>query len=605
MKKRLVNTFLGLVVLSMAITGCSHQSTTDNITVFGQVSKIDGKHITISLIEKKAKDNKELDKKDNSNAGDDESQNGKDDNKDSTEVKKVNPEKLTLTGEEQVIAVSDKTEVEWAKSPGDNKEKKGEKKSDDKESNDKKLNDKKSDNGKLTGEKALNEIKVGDIVTAVLDGAKAKTFIIQSDTSYIGELKKAEAVKAANNGVKAGSVDLTGVIQADGKRETSENESVNSVKENQNVVLVENGGSLNMKNGKLSKAGDTSSVDDSNYTGLNAVFLTTGGSESSISNSEITSASVGANAIFATGEAALIHVNDLKAGTTGDYSRGLYATFGGSVDAEKVDIITSGQHSTPISTGRGGGTVNVTDGTIASSGDASPCIYSTGEITAEGIIGNSAASQILVVEGKNSAVLKKCKLSGAGENGILLYQSSSGDAAEGAAKLKAVDSSLTTTSKGPMFYVTNTQAEVTLENTVLKTPSKVLVKVAGNDTNNWGVKGRNGGNFTLIGVGQVLTGDIVCDKISSIAINLKEKSDLKGTLNEGNKGGHVEIKLDKTSKWELTGDSYVNVITNEDNSCANIQSNGHNIYYDASDAGNSWLSKKTVSLSGGGKLMPK
>lgn len=587
MRKRLIGTVLGLAVLSIIITGCSQQSTTDHITVFGQVAKIDGKHITISLIERDDKN----DKPDGAKA----SHKGNNDVGNGDEVKAVDPNKLALTGEEQVIAVSDNTRVRWAQSAAGSQ--KGKTKSDS--------DKKKGDDSKQTGEQALSEIQEGDIVTAILDGAEAKAVIIQSGAADTGALKSADATKASNNDAAARKVDLTGVIQVDGKRETSENESVDSVNENQNVVLVENGGSLNMKGGKLSKAGDSSSMDDSNYFGLNAVFLTLAGSESSIGGSEITSASDGANAIFATGEDALIHVSDLKIGTTGNYSRGLYTTYGGSVDASNVDVITSGQHSTPISTGRGGGTVSVSKGTIAASGDASPCIYSTGDVTVDHVTGGSQAGQLLIVEGKNSAVLKNCKLSGAGENGILLYQSASGDAAEGAAKVKAVNSSLTTTSKGPMFYITNTQAEATLENTILKSSSKVLVKAAGNDTNNWGTKGHNGGNFTLTGIEQELPGDITCDSISSIAINLKDKSILKGTVNGENRGGHVEIALDKTSKWEVTGDSYVSVITDEDSTCGNIQSNGHKVYYDASDEGNSWLGKKTIALSDGGKLMPK
>ena len=82
---------------------------------------------------------------------------------------------------------------------------------------------------------------------------------------------------------------LNGMLQVDGKSENSESESISTSSENQNAVLVKNGGTLTMTDGKLTKSGNTSSADESNYYGVNAVFATTAGSESSISKSEITS----------------------------------------------------------------------------------------------------------------------------------------------------------------------------------------------------------------------------------------------------------------------------------------------------------------------------
>lgn len=156
-----------------------------------------------------------------------------------------------------------------------------------------------------------------------------------------------------------------------------------------------------------------------------------------------------------------------------------------------------------------------------------------------------------------------------------------------------------------MFYITNTKAEAVLTNTELIYQGKILINAAGNDTNSWGTAGKNGGDITLTGIAQKLQGDIICDEISRVTINLTEQSTLKGTVNGENKGQNVDISLDKDSKWELTGDSYVNVIKNDDSKCSNIQSNGHSIYYDSSNAGNSWLNKKTITLSGGGKLLPR
>ena len=81
---------------------------------------------------------------------------------------------------------------------------------------------------------------------------------------------------------------------------------------------------------------------------------------------------------------------------------------------------------------------------------------------------------------------------------------------------------------GPMFYITNTDAEAVLENTTLEYGSGILVKASGNNTNHWGEEGANGGNFTLNATKQELEGDITCDEISTVALSLADGSSYKG-----------------------------------------------------------------------------
>ncbi|MFR5584833.1 MAG: hypothetical protein ACLTLQ_14420 [[Clostridium] scindens] len=186
----------------------------------------------------------------------------------------------------------------------------------------------------------------------------------------------------------------------------------------------------------------------------------------------------------------------------------------------------------------------------------------------------------------------------------MLYQSTSGDAAEGTARFSAADSRIATTSDGPMFYITNTDAEAVLENTTLEYGSGILVKASGNNTNHWGEEGANGGNFTLNATKQELEGDITCDEISTVALSLADGSSYKGTIDGSHTGKEVSILLDEDSVWEVTGDSYVAAITDADESLDNLKSNGHTIYYDASNSANEWLDGKTVELNDGGHLKP-
>lgn len=60
------------------------------------------------------------------------------------------------------------------------------------------------------------------------------------------------------------------------------------------------------------------------------------------------------------------------------------------------------------------------------------------------------------------------------------------------------------------------------------------------------------------------------------------------------------VSLDGSAQWNVTADSHVSVLMNEQQDCTNIQSNGYTIYYDQDNKENSWLGGKTIALPGGG-----
>ena len=97
---------------------------------------------------------------------------------------------------------------------------------------------------------------------------------------------------------------------------------------------------------------------------------------------------------------------------------------------------------------------------LTTSGAGSPVIYSTGNITANNVNGVANNSEIGVVEGKNSITLANSNVTGYKDNGFMLYQSFSGDAESGIARLKAENNqTLTTHATGAFIYVNNTTAE--------------------------------------------------------------------------------------------------------------------------------------------------
>ncbi len=442
----------------------------------------------------------------------------------------------------------------------------------------------------------------------------ASTEAISNTDEYgsVSDINDNEIGSAGNNsrkdnanmsGSETGSVELTGVYEVNGTSEKSESNDIKSSEGNKNAILVKNGGSLVLTNSTLEKSGNTSNTDESNFYALNSIFAAVGGSSAIISDTTLSSSSKGTNGIFASGTDSCITVNDVTVHTTGNFSRGLDATYGGTVIGRNLKIITEGKHSAPLATSRGKGTITVDTAALNSAGEGSPCIYSTGNITAANVTGTAIRSQCAVVEGKNSITLKNCDLTGTGENGIMLYQNTSGDTGQGTAVFTATDSRLTTTSQGAMFYITNTDAKINLINTTLSFPSGILVEAAGNHTTNWGKEGANGGNITLAGANQILTGDIICDNISTVSLLLTSKTTLTSTINSEN-DGDVTISLDFDSKWNVTADSYVTALIDSDSTLTNIISNGHTIYYDASNDGSKWLKGKTITLPDGGRLTP-
>lgn len=353
--------------------------------------------------------------------------------------------------------------------------------------------------------------------------------------------------------VKIGNktVTLSGAYVVDGIDAVIDGGEWSSNEADQNVFLVINGGSLTLKDAAITKTGDASAndstrksdvSDDYNFYGINSVILTVGeGSTTTIENCTITSDCSGANAIFSLDEAK-VEVSNVSISTTGNSSRGVYATYGGVITADHLDITTTGAHCAPVATDRGGGYVTVNNSKLNSSGDGSPNIYSTGEIVVENCVGISTGAQAAVIEGKNSITMTNCNftVSGSGNNGIMLYQSMSGDAADSDATtsvstLTMTNATITSKLDGPMFYITNTSSVINLSGgNTLTAKSGDLVSAG---TGRWGKDGSNGGKLTLNISEQNYSDNITADDISSVTVNLSDGAEFTGTTS-----GNVTIE---------------------------------------------------------------
>ena len=343
------------------------------------------------------------------------------------------------------------------------------------------------------------------------------------------------------------------------------------------------------------KTGDSTGGDNTSFYGINSAILAKSGANLNLKNIKVTTNATGANGVFSYGGSAttnnansdgtVINISDSEITTSKDNSGGIMTTGGGTMNANNLTITTAGTSSAAIRSDRGGGIVNVDGGTYKTTGQGSPTIYSTANITVKNADLIATSSEGAIIEGKNSITLENVNLEDTNNklNGqsttyknIFIYQSMSGDAAEGIATFTANDSKLTT-NKGDSFYVTNTKAVINLKNnTIINNDSSGNFLRIQKDS--WGNSGSNGGDVTLTIDNQKSIGNIVVDSISTLDMEMKNNSYFEGIINGDKTAKNISLKIDGSSKIKLTGDSYITSIEDVDITYSNIDFNGYKLY---------------------------
>jgi len=435
---------------------------------------------------------------------------------------------------------------------------------------------------------SVKNIIIGVLVTVLATGCLTfgSTYAVKK---VFGGSSTSQMMGGSGDSSSSSSVEATGATTVTDDQTLTDTYETSD--EDTSVILVTDGGNATITGATITKSGgDSSNTENSEFYGVNAGILVQEGSTATITGATISTDATGSNAVFATGEDAKITISDSTITTTGASSaRGLDATYGGTIIGDNLTVTTQGNSCATLATDRGEGTVTVTDSTLETNGSGSPVIYSTGTISIDNTTGTANGSQAVVVEGKNSATVTNSTLTctatpnrdDVDQCGVMLYQSMSGDASEGTASFTAEGSTIEISSSSdyyktaPMFFVTNTDAEINLTNTKLVYGSGVLLSVEGTDE--WGTSGSNGGDVTLTAKNQTLEGDIEVDKISTLTMTLTD-SDYTGTINGDNTASSISLTLDAESTITLTGDTYVTSLDDEDEDYSNINFNGYKLY---------------------------
>ena len=327
--------------------------------------------------------------------------------------------------------------------------------------------------------------------------------------------------------------------------------------------------------------GASSSTEGGDFYGANAGLLALNGAQATLENITVFTSAQNGNGVFSYGQGTQVTIRNSAITTLNDNSGGLQTTGGGATLAENCTVETSGNSSAAIRSDRGGGTVDVDGGTYTTNGAGSPAVYSTAEISVANATLTANNSEAIVVEGRNSVELTDCAVSGnmtgaymgdGSENihNVMLYQSTSGDAAVGLSSFTMTGGSLTANA-GDMFYITNTEAEITLTGVSLTNAADgALLRVEGNSASRgWGAAGQNGAQAVFNANSQLLAGDVIVDSISTLDFNLSGGSTFNGTIKivENAQGGtavdgNANVVIGEGCTWSLTGDCTVSTLEN-------------------------------------------
>lgn len=318
----------------------------------------------------------------------------------------------------------------------------------------------------------------------------------------------------------------------------------------------------------------------------------------------------GAANVYSYGTGTVVNVTNSWLYSSGPVSHGLYASGNGTIYGKNLEHYSGGHRSSAFSGDGPAGYIYVEDSVSRVRGIGSATYYALGEIHATNVASVAEQGPVVFSDGYQKTYLKNCEAEAGLLAGTILFSSS---VRRSGAVLDLEDTKITTTGKSmPGLWFGNVIADARLKSVQLNTASGILaVANFSQVTQDFDYFGGYVDNpsmepaqVSLKVLESSLSGDLVAYNKSSIALSLKEHSNWKGTTRVGYKSASFGVSLDASSKWTLTADTTLQNFTNSDHSNSNIQSRGHNIYYNSSAPANKWLKGRSIKLPGGGKLKP-
>jgi hypothetical protein len=375
------------------------------------------------------------------------------------------------------------------------------------------------------------------------------------------------------------------------------------------VIVIGNGAELNLSFVDIVKHGYSSNLLQASFFGVNAAINIQNGSRCSFDHLNVTTHNGAAN-LYSYGNGSYVYIENSVLYSSGPAAHGLYAGGYGTVGGKNIAHYSGGNRCSSFAGDSPVGYVTISDSIAHTSGIGSATFYALGTITATNVVGYAERSPALFSDGEQTTTLTNCDLTAGLLAGTVMFSSMN---RRSGAVLNMTDSRLTTLGNTmPALWFGNLIATANLYNIVINTTSGILVTANYSQvTQDFDYYAGYPDNPNLlpaivtVNVAECsLEGSLIAYNGSSISWIMSQYSTWSGNAYSGYGESYISVSLDSTSTWSLTGNTALQNITLTDNNLANINSNGYNITYDANSSANSWLNRTTISLNGGGKLMP-
>lgn len=446
---------------------------------------------------------------------------------------------------------------------------------------------------------SLSDIQEGDIVSITLDedGNAASITVMSMEMGGQGQPGGDEQGAPGQGGPDGQSQGVDSYTAANEYTEdtTVSNETIESTGTDENAALISSGASVTLDNDTITRTSeDSKGGDNSSFYGVGAAVLATDGT-AYVKDGSVTTDAAGGAGLFAYGDGT-VYASGTIVKTTQDTSGGVHVAGGGTLYGWDLDVETNGESSAAIRSDRGGGTMVIDGGNYVSNGVGSPAVYSTADIAVSNATLTANGSEAICIEGLNSIHLYDCDLTGnmsdldQNDNTwtVILYQSMSGDSEVGNSTFQMDGGSLTS-ENGGVFYTTNTESTITLNNVDINynDDNEFFQQCTGNtNQRGWGQSGVNGADCHFTGISQDMQGDVIWDSISDLDFYLTEGSSLTGAVvddesyaGEGGEG-YCNVYVSADSTWTVTGDSTVSSLENEGTI---VDSNGKTVTIQGTD----------------------
>ena len=446
---------------------------------------------------------------------------------------------------------------------------------------------------------SLSDIQEGDIVSITLDEDENAASITVMSMEMDGQGQPGGDGQGAPGqggpGGQSQGVDSYTAVNEYIEDTTVSNETIESTGTDENAALISSGANVTLDNDTITRtSADSQGGDNSSFYGVGAAVLATDGT-AYVKDGSVTTDAAGGAGLFAYGDGT-VYASGTIVKTTQDTSGGVHVAGGGTLYGWDLDVETNGESSAAIRSDRGGGTMVIDGGNYVSNGVGSPAIYSTADIAVSNATLTANGSEAICIEGLNSIHLYDCDLTGnmsdldQNDNTwtVILYQSMSGDSEVGNSTFQMDGGSLTS-ENGGVFYTTNTESTITLNNVDINynDDNEFFLQCTGNtNQRGWGQAGANGADCHFTGISQDMQGDVIWDSISDLDFYLTEGSSLTGAVvddesyaGEGGEG-YCNVYVSADSTWTVTGDSTVSSLENEGTI---VDSNGKTVTIQGTD----------------------